>query len=121
MENKIVTVNAPKTKKAALNQAIYFLNQIDLHNKRRENIMTNKTNVEKKLQGLEETLNSLNLQLSKVETTSDNWRGELKKLQDSYNLTQAEILEAKSEALRIKISDLRHQAEITETGQTERF
>lgn len=121
MKNNIVSVNKPKTKSAALNQAVYILNQLQQHNKRKENILMNKNNTEQKIQKLKEVLTELDQQISKVDKNLENWESILQELKLDFNLTESEILTLQSELTRSKIEELRKKADILETGEVEKF
>lgn len=80
--------------------------------------MKNQNATEIKIQKLQEVIEGYRLQISKVESTKGNWEVELKTLKDSWNLTDAEILELRSQLLREKISEMQKQAGVSETGKT---
>lgn len=121
MQNNVVTVNKPKTKQAALNQAVYILNQLDQHNKRKENILMNKNNTQDKIERLKKVLEELDAQIAKVDTTTANWNQVLEELKLDFNLTESEILTLQSELTRSKIEELRKKAGISTTGKSEQF
>lgn len=121
MQNNIVTVNKPKTRQAALNQAIYVLDQLRQHNKRKENILMNKNNTQQKIEKLKLVLQELDTQIEKVDTTVSNWDQVLADLKLDFNLTESEILTLQSELTRSKIEELRKKADILETGKSEQF
>jgi len=113
-----VKLTAPKSRKASLAQAAYVYQQLEICSKRKENIMKNLNATEAKIRKLQEVIEGYRRQISKVDTTKDNWEVELKNLKDAWNLADAEILELRSQLLREKISELQKQAGVTETGKT---
>lgn len=118
MKLNIVTINEAKTKKAALNQSIYCLQQLEILSKRKENIMNNKNQLQEKINKLTETLAEYSKQLEEIDTTSSDWKRALTEIQSKWNLTESEILELRSSLLREKISELQKTAEISDTGKS---
>lgn len=121
MKVAIVNPNKPRNKKAALNQAVYILEQIDAYDLRKENIMRNKILANEKISKLEKVLQDYNLQLEAIDTNSTNWKKYLEDLKLEYSLTEAEILELKSSLLREKIQNLKLKADIQDTGESKNF
>lgn len=113
-----VKLNKPKNKQAALNQAVYILDQIDVYDRRKENIMNNKKLANEKISRLEKVLQEYDSQLETINTNSSNWKKTLEDLKLDYSLTEAEILELKSSLLREKIQNLKLKADIQNTGKT---
>lgn len=118
MKTKEVTLSVPKTKRGALGQAAYIFCQIENISQRKENIMKNQEATTKKLLKLEETLENYRQQITELDTNSATWEVELKKLKDQWNLTDAEILELRSQLLREQISEMQKRAGVQETGKT---
>jgi hypothetical protein len=121
MEVNSVTMNEPKTKQSALNRCAYFVQQQEIIEGKRLNLMNNISATEEKLKRLEETLLVYKQQLERISSLDTNASEQIKNLQDSFTLTRAEILETKSELLRNQISKLQAQAGVTRTGQKEQF
>lgn len=121
MQNNIVIVNKPKNRTAALNQGVYIQEQISKHQKRKENIIMNMKNAQAKIEKLTVTLKELESQLNKVDSTQSNWEQNLKELQLEFSLVEGEILAHRNELLRQKIENLRKEANISATGQSEKF
>lgn len=110
-----VEVNKPKNKQAALNQAVYILDQLDVYNRRKENIMNNRNLANEKIRRLEKVLQEFDSQLDTIDINSSKWKQTLEDLKLDYSLTEAEILELKSSLLREKIQNLRLKADVQET------
>lgn len=121
MKVETVTVNKPKNRKAALNQAIYILNQIDVYDRRKENVMNNIKLTQEKIERLNGVLEEYSRQIEAIDTNSSNWKETLKELRSDFNLTEAEILELRSSLLREKIQDLKKKADIQKTGEVSIF
>lgn len=107
-----VQYNEPKDRASALNLASYMMEQIANSNRKRANIVKNKSDTELKLKKLEEVLETYNNQINTLSGVEENWSKVLNELQEKFSLTQAEILETKSELLRKRIATLRQQAEV---------
>lgn len=118
MRTREVKLTAPKSRGAALSQATYMYQQIENCSRRKENIMKNSKSTEMKIQDLQLVIEGYRTQIASVDTTKANWEVELKKLKDAWNLTDAEILELRSQLLREQISELQRQAGVSETGKT---
>lgn len=119
MKRNFVQVKRPKSHKAAVNQAIYILDQLDIHSTRRRNIMKNQDLVNEKIRKLTVTLEEYSKQLEAIDTSAADWKETLEELKLDFNLTESEILEARSSLLREKISKLTQKADIQETGDSE--
>lgn len=74
--------------------------------------MSNIKATEEKIKRLEGIITEYQSRLARINSTQDNWEKQLKDLQDQYNLTAAEILETKSELLRLQINDRKTQSGI---------
>lgn len=107
-------INKPKTRKAALNQAVFMEKCLDNCFERKENIMRNKEAVTAKIMKLNKTLEEYDKQLVEIDKTAINWHQTLESLKLEHSLTEAEILELKSSLLRTKIEELKLQAEVSE-------
>jgi len=116
-----VKLNEPKSRRAALNQAVYILDQIDVANQRRRNIMNNKKLANDKISKLEKVLREYDSQIEAIDISSSNWKKTLEELKLNYSLTEAEILELKSSLLREKIQNLKLKADIQDTGKTTNY
>lgn len=112
-----VKFEEPKNKQAALNLCAYIQGQVEAYQKKGANLVTSKTNTEKKILKLQETLAKLEQQISSVSTNEKNWKSKLEFLQTEHSLTAAEILETKSELLRRQISSLQKSASVEEEGE----
>lgn len=113
-----IRLNRPRNKQTALNQAVYILEQIDVNDHRKENIMKNKNLANEKIRRLEKVLLEYESQLEAIDTNNSNWKKILEDLKLDYNLTEAEILELKSSLLREKIQNLKLKADALETGKS---
>lgn len=118
MKQKLVVVTAPKSKGAALNQAVYIYNQILNHTKKGERIMKQKRDILSKIEKLNSTLEDLQNQLNQVDSTSITWKAELSKLEQSFQLTQAEITQEHARLIQLRIEDLKASAGVTEKGSS---
>lgn len=116
-----VRLNKPKSKQAALNQAVYILDQLDVYSLRKENIMKNKKLANEKISKLEKVLQEYDSQLETIDINSSTWKKTLEDLKLNYSLTEAEILELKSSLLREKIQNLNLKAGIRETGKSTNY
>lgn len=117
MRNQVVQLTVPKTRKAALNQAAYIQNQIKGLEQKEVNFMSQKNQIQDKMERLKSQLQSLEKQISNCNIAKDNWKEELEKLKVAHQLTEAEILETQSALLRLQISKLESEAGIQRTGR----
>jgi len=117
---KITTVKfeTPKDKGSALKLAAYIQGQLDTYKGRKANMMKSKSDAEGKIKRLQQTLAALESQITAVNTNESNWQKQLRDLQTQFSLTEAEILETKSELLRKKISSLQKEAGVKPTGES---
>jgi peptidoglycan hydrolase CwlO-like protein len=111
---KEISFNKPKTRKAALNQAVYMEKCLDNCFERKENIMNNRKAVSEKIAKLNLVLQEFEKQIVEIDKSATNWHQALENLKLEHSLTEAEILELKSSLLRTKIEELQYQADATE-------
>jgi len=114
-----VKFEMPKNKEKALNLAAYILTQVAIYKRKEVNLVTSKSNTEEKIKRLKETLASIETDISRLKAVEGNWTKQLKDLQTEFHLTEAEILETKSELLRRKMNSLREGAGVEKTEETE--
>jgi len=114
-----VKFETPKTKESALNLAAYMSEQLEIYKRRKVNLVKSKSDTEVKLKRLQEQLTEIDKQISTVNTNESNWKSQLNSLQTNHSLTEAEILETKSEILRKKINSLRKEAGVEFSGETD--
>lgn len=117
MKVDTIRLRTPKTKAAAINQSVYIFEQLDNLNSKEENLMIQKSQIEEKVKKLQETLTELETQISNIRTYNGNWRSELERLKEQFTLTEAEILEARSELLRQKIANLQAISGAQKSGE----
>lgn len=115
-----VTINKPKSRESAMNQAVYFLEQIEVYSRRKENIMKNSKDVNDKIKRLEKTLEEYNTQMEVLDKNTATWESRLQELRLDYNLVESEIAELRSSLLREKIEQLRLKAD-TQVKATHNF
>lgn len=118
MKIREVTFDKPKDRKAALNLSAYIYQQQLIYRRKETNLMSQISQTEEKLKRLQETLENYKIQISEVNKNSDNWKQELQRLQNDFQITQAEILETHSELLRKQISSLQKNAGVLDTDKT---
>jgi len=84
MKTGHVTWSEPKDKKSALNLAAYIYRQMEIHNRRKENLVMNKSNAEEKIQRLQNVLKEITSQIETVDTTQSNWQKHLEILKPNF-------------------------------------
>lgn len=94
----------PKNKRAALNQAVQCQLFIDRNQERKENVMKHYSDVQAKIEKLEEELKRLEANIEKLDIDSESYQGRLSLLQTQFELTELEISEAKLESLKRNIA-----------------
>lgn len=93
----------PKTKKAALNQAVQCQLAIDRNNERKENTMKHQTEVANKIQKLQEELKRIESTIEKLDRDSETYQSRLSQLQTEFEITELEISEVKLLSLKRNI------------------
>lgn len=93
----------PKSRKAALNQAVQCQLQIERNSQRKENTMKHQTEVQKKIEALNEELERLEKTIQNLDVDSESYQARLSELQTRFELTELDISEAKLASLRRNI------------------
>jgi len=119
--NHTASWTEPKTKQAALNLGAYIINQRTIWSRKRENLMASISNAQVKLKKLEAALAEYQNQLSKVQTLEEDWGSQLDLILKKFQLTEAEILETKSQILREQLESLQSAAGVQEKGPAKTF
>lgn len=105
-----LVLTKPKSKNKALNQAAYCLNQIKVREEKEDKLMKLKSQIEEKLDRLQKQLQQIETTISEVSSGKTGWNQSLEQLKLEWQLTDAEILETRSELLRRQIVDLNKKA-----------
>jgi len=121
MQSNIVNWTEPKTKQAALNLGAYIISQKLIWTRKRENLMKSISNAQQRLKKLEAALADYQRKLSVLDRTKEDWDSQLDLILKKFQLTEAEILETKSQILREQLNSLQTAAGVRNTGQTNLF
>jgi len=106
---KEISLTDPKSRTAALNQAVYCSSMQDNWKRKENTLMEQKSLASAKILRLQKQLQSYEDQLSEIPKNTENFQQAIEQLKERWNLTNAEILETKSELLRKQISRLEAQ------------
>lgn len=111
LENQIPL--KPKSRKAALNQAVQCSLALDRNSQRKENVMKHLTEVHTKIEKLEQELARLEMAIESLDSDSESYQSRLSDLQTQFELTELDISEAKLASLR---RNIRRQQALIEAG-----
>lgn len=109
MKYRINIINEPTSKKAALQIAASIVQAREQNSTRKENLMKSKTQTQQKIEKLQKVLEDINNQISEAEASDKINEDNLKKLQEKFEFTEAEILELRSSTLRKQLQSLEKQ------------
>lgn len=118
MKLEIKKWNDVKSKDSALNQAVAALQALETSQRKESTVMRTMEDLTKKINNLQEKIKELQESKEYLEGNSLKIQERLDFLKREFNLTQAEILERKSELLRKQIAHLQMQAQSSTTGET---